>query len=166
MKSKIILTSLLSLFVFIGFAQTYQYSINLNNVEDDKIKVKLECPKISSNEIIYYFPKTVPGTYAELDYGRYISKFAAYNKNGDKLKVEKIDINSYQISDASTLNTIEYVVDDTFDEKVKKKQKVFEPAGTGFEKGKYFVLNTGGMFGSFEKMENMPFSLILLVMKA
>ncbi len=157
MKRRVIFTVLISLFFITTYAQNYQYSINLNNIKDDKIEVKLKCPKNLSGEMIYYFPKTVPGTYEELDYGRYISKFVAFDKNGNELKTKKIDINSFLISNATTLETIEYLVDDTFDEKVKKKHKIMEPAGTGFEKDKYFVLNNGGIFGCFEKMENLVF---------
>ena len=35
---------------------------------------------------LYQFPTTVPGTYATLDYGRFIEDFTAYDANGKFLK--------------------------------------------------------------------------------
>ena len=39
---------------------------------------------------LYQFPTTVPGTYATLDYGRFIEDFAAYDANGNRLGAEEI----------------------------------------------------------------------------
>ena len=53
MSRKVILIIVLSFIVLSINAQNYQYSINLNNIEKDKLKVELKCPAISSAEIIY-----------------------------------------------------------------------------------------------------------------
>ena len=153
---KLIITFFLNLFFIAAYAQL-QYSVNLNDIKSDELIVSLETPTINTDTIIFYFPKTIPGTYEEFDYGRYIRDFKAYNKNNQLLEVKIVDINSFLITDAKSLSRIKYIVEDTFDKKVKKDVKVFEPAGTGFGAEQYFVINPGGLFGCFEKMENSKF---------
>lgn len=159
MWNKLILTTILCLILLSAKSQNYHYSINLNEIKSDEIEVELVCPPINANEIIFYFPKTIPGTYSELDYGRYIKNFIAIDESGNKLKVEKRNINTYLILNAKNIKTIKYKVEDTFDKKLSKKKRVFEPAGTGFEEDEYFVINNGGLFGCFEEMEEIPFLL-------
>ena len=156
--SKIILTVFLSIIYTIGNCQKLHYSLNLKEIKSDQLNVQLDCPKIEAQNIIFYFPKTVPGTYAQLDYGRYIKKLSAHGENGKKLKVERIDVNSFKILEANHLKTIKYTVEDTWDKK-EKKNKIFEPAGSGFEKDKYFVINGGALFGCFDHMENTPYTI-------
>ena len=63
-------------------ADNYQYTVDLTQVVDDKVKVELLAPRISSSEITFYLPKIVPGTYAIADYGRYVADFNALDKKG------------------------------------------------------------------------------------
>lgn len=84
-----------------------------------------------------------------LDYGRYISQFKAFDSKGNALKVKKKSTNTYEIKPATDIAKIQYIVDDSWEEK-NSKTKIFEPAGTGFEAGKYFYINNGGLFGYFE----------------
>jgi hypothetical protein len=55
--------------------------------------VTVNAPSITTDEITYHIPKTVPGTYSEDNYGRYIEDLKAYDAKGTLLTV-KIDINS------------------------------------------------------------------------
>jgi predicted metalloprotease with PDZ domain len=48
----------------------------------------------------YHISKTVPGTYSEDNYGRYIEDLKAYDAKGTLLTVKKIDVNSWSISKA------------------------------------------------------------------
>ncbi|MCS7077616.1 MAG: hypothetical protein NZ455_12945 [Bacteroidia bacterium] len=136
----------------------YKYIINLSQVKEDKVKVELQCPTITQNQIWYHFPMTVPGTYATLDYGRYIQNFTALDKNNKPLPVKKRGNNSYFIQKADQLQTIHYLVNDTWDADTKKN-KIFEPAGTNIQENRNFVLNAGGWFGYFQNMENIPITL-------
>jgi predicted metalloprotease with PDZ domain len=87
--------------------------------KDDKVMVTVNAPSITTDEITYHIPKTVPGTYSEDNYGRYIEDLKAYDAKGTLLTV-KIDINSWSISKAKTLEKITYLVNDSFDtEKVQ-----------------------------------------------
>ena len=38
---------------------TYQYTINLTEVVDDKVKVELLAPRITSSEVTFFLPKIV-----------------------------------------------------------------------------------------------------------
>jgi len=49
---------------------SYRFTIDLNNVSDDKIHIELLTPSITQKTIAYHLPKIVPGTYSEDDYGR------------------------------------------------------------------------------------------------
>jgi predicted metalloprotease with PDZ domain len=101
---------------------------------------------------------TVPGTYAVLDYGRYIENFTAIDKNNKPLPIKKSGNNSYIIQKANEIAKISYIVNDSWDAGTKKN-KIFEPAGTNIQESRNFVLNAGGWFGYFQGMENIPVSL-------
>lgn len=136
----------------------YHYRIDLKNVVDDKLTVELAPPDINDNEILFYFPAMVPGTYEIYDFGRFVSNLKAKGKNGTVIKVQKMDANTYMLSPANQIELITYEVEDSFDTKIKEKV-VFEPAGTNIETGKNFVINTHGFFGYFKNMINRNFIL-------
>jgi predicted metalloprotease with PDZ domain len=94
---------------------SYQFFVDLTTVKNDKLEVSLIAPKINKDEITYNLPKIVPGTYANYDFGRYITDFKAFDAAGKALKVEKLDKNSYKIAKAKSLYKITYLVDDTWD---------------------------------------------------
>ena len=106
-------------------------------------------------------PKTVPGTYSIDNYGKYVSDFKAYKKNGDTLPVNQIDENSWEISNATKLYKIEYLVDDTYDSEFGKDEDtiVFSPAGTNILNDENFVLNLHGFIGYFKNSQNKPYQL-------
>jgi predicted metalloprotease with PDZ domain len=155
------LFSILILTLSTTFAQNkkdkgYTYTVDLTRVVNDRVYVELSTPAITQNEITFYLPKIVPGTYAIEDYGRFVSELTATDKKGKKLKVEKIDDNSWKIKNANKLTKLSYWVDDTFDAKVEGPE-IFWPAGTNIEENKNFVINTSGFLGYFEGMKEKPF---------
>ncbi|TAE46656.1 MAG: hypothetical protein EAZ89_19665 [Bacteroidetes bacterium] len=139
-------------------AQTYSYQVDLARVQNDQVSVSLSVPKLSQAEATFYFPATVPGTYATEDYGRFIADFQALDASGKALVVTKTGNNGFRIAGADQAVKITYKVDDTFDAEVKK-DPIFEPAGTNIEAGKNFVMNNGGFFGFFEGMEELPYEI-------
>lgn len=140
---------------------SYQFQIDLNTVSDDKVQVELIAPAIKSDEITYYIPKTVPGTYSEDDFGKFIDGLEAFDKNGQALPVEKTSVNSWKISRARQLYKIRYKVNDTFDDYVSTK-KIFEPTGSNIEKDTNYVINTHCFLGYFEGMKEVPYRLKVL----
>lgn len=126
----------------------YHFYINLNKVMDDKISIELRPPDMKENEVIYHFPAMVPGTYEVYNFGRFVSNFKVFGKNGAVMNVQKTDEDSYKISPANLIEKITYEVEDSWDTKIKEKI-VFEPGGSNIEDGKNFVFNTHCFFGYF-----------------
>ncbi|PWT73245.1 MAG: peptidase M61 [Bacteroidetes bacterium] len=140
---------------------SYKFTIDLVKVTDDKVKVDLQPPAIDKSEITYHFPKIVPGTYSEDDYGRYIEQFKAFDKKGDTLPVAKSDVNSWTISNAKKLHRISYLVNDSYDDGLTK-QVIFEPAGSNIQKDTNYVINNHCFLGYFDNMKNMPYEVTIL----
>ena len=146
----------------IAFSQTeqdqkYKYSIDLNNVSDNKLSVELITPKIESSVIRFMLPAMVPGTYSVYNFGRFVSDLKAFDKSGNELAVTKPDVNSWEISEATGLYKITYKVRQTFGD--KEDPKIFEPVGTGISEGEVFVFNNQGFFGYFDGLLKNEFEL-------
>jgi predicted metalloprotease with PDZ domain len=90
-------------------------TIDLNTIKEDKVLVTVTAPEITTAEVVYNFPKIIPGTYSEDDYGKFIEDFKAFDKKGNALTVTKMDDNSWSIKNASSLEKVTYLVNDTFD---------------------------------------------------
>lgn len=154
------ITVLLSAFLSIGQVNNknyYKFTIDLVNVNDDKIKVELIAPSIKQKTITY-LPKIIPGTYSEDDYGRYVEQFNAWDKQGNKLHVTRADTNSWTISDADKLYKISHLVNDSYDDR-DTKQRIFEPAGSNIQKDTNYVLNNHCFLGYFDNMKNIPYEI-------
>jgi len=142
-----------------GSSSLYQYSIDLTKVDNDKLEVSLVSPKITTDEITFRLPKTVPGTYSTDDYGRYLSDFKAFDAKGNQLVTNKLDVNSYTIKDAKKLHKISYKIDDTWDSPEIKGTKVFEPTGSDIVANKEYSINTHCFFGYFDGMKQLPYQV-------
>jgi predicted metalloprotease with PDZ domain len=143
---------------FTALAQnSYKYSVNLNEVKDDRLTITLQAPKITTATTTFYLPKIVPGTYMYSDYGRFVHNLKALNSAGKPLAVKRTSDNSWEIANAKTLTKVVYDVEDTWDANVK--EFVYPMAGTNFEQGKNFVFNTCGIFGYFDQLKDLPFEL-------
>jgi predicted metalloprotease with PDZ domain len=150
---------LVSLFVTIHTSAqtTYQYSVDLTKVQNDQLMVELLAPKIDKQDITFYLPKIVPGTYMNSNYGKYVHNLEAFDKSAKALTVKQSGDNSWKINNAKAIYKITYKVEDTWDSDIKNM--VYSMCGTSFEEGKNFVLNTPGLFGYFDGMKKMNFDL-------
>ena len=133
--------------------------IDLINVVDDKVNVVLDPAAFVTDTVSFFIPKTVPGTYSDDNYGKYIEQFKALDYKGGELKVEKLDDNTWRIINAKDLDKIDYWVNDTYDTEVEVSEPVFSPSGTNILKGKNFMLNLHGFVGYFDDLEEIPYSL-------
>jgi len=140
-----------------GAQNSYRYSVDLNNVQDDKLAIELICPKITAQQIMFYLPKIVPGTYMNSNYGKYVHDLKAFDKAGKEIPVKKNTDNGWEIKNAKNVYKITYKVEDTWDSEIKNQ--VYPMCGTNFEAGKNFVINTPGLFGYFEGMKKNAFEL-------
>jgi predicted metalloprotease with PDZ domain len=136
----------------------YRFFTDLGKCADDKLTIELSTPDMTSEEVTYRLPKMVPGTYEIYDFGRFVSEFKAMDAQGNELKTEQTDKNSWKISNATKLAKISYKVEDTWDTNIKEKF-VFEPGGSNFEAGKNFMLNTHCLFGYFDGMLRNPYTI-------
>ncbi len=160
MSAKPFSLCLLLSFIMLSVAaqDRYQYSVDLTRPVNDELKIELLVPKITKPSIVFYMPKIVPGTYTNSNFGKFLHNLEAFDKAGKQLVVTaQADSNSWKIAKANTLYRLEYLVEDTWD--AAFKHNVYEMAGTNFEAGKNFSLNTCGIFGYFDGMKKLPFDL-------
>lgn len=162
MKLRKILPALVLIMISMGAgAQNInRYLVDLTSVSDDKVMVTYEVPSMEENEVSFYFPKIIPGTYNISDYGKFVHELEAFDAKGKKLPVEKVTENEYIISKAKKLSKITYQVEDTYDTNVP--HEVYPMAGTNIEEGKNFVIGTPGFFGFFEKYRETPFEVTVV----
>jgi len=132
-------------------------SIDLVNVENDKVWVTVDPDRFTGDSTTFYIPKTVPGTYSTDNYGKFSENFKALNYEGEEMKFTKIDENSWTIPNAEDLDKVMYQVNDSFD--WEDEGGVYSMAGTNILKDKNFLLNLHGFVGYFEKLQEKPFRL-------
>lgn len=142
---------------YINAQPNYRYAVDLTKADNDQLSVELITPTITKKDIVFYFPKIVPGTYMNSNYGKYVHNLKAFTKTGSALPVKQTGDNSWEIKNADKLNRITYNVEDTWDSDIKNK--VYTMCGTNFEAGKNFVINTPGLFGYFDGMKKNAFEL-------
>ncbi len=135
-------------------AQNVVYNIDVTNYKDDLFHVIVNISGLSTENAIYNLPATVPGTYSNLNFGRFVTSFKAYDKDGNELQVEKISTNQWQIADVDKLAELDYDIEDTFDTKIENN-KVIPMAGTGIN-DEFIVLNTFAVLGYFEGLQTNP----------
>lgn len=142
-------------------SNSYGFVIDLNKTKGDQLFVDLSVPRIHSDTIIYNMPRTVPGTYSTDNYGHFVSNFTATDAQGNQLKTVRVNVNSWQISNAKALRHINYMVNDTFDD-TTRAEKVFEPTGSNFEVDTNYIINTFTVMGYFTAMELNPYRLEII----
>ena len=133
------------------------YNIDLTNSEDDLFHVTVLTSNLTTENNIYNFAATAPGTYQEMDFGRYVKTFSAYDMDGNKLPTKNISTNMWEIADASKLAKLEYDIEDTFDSEIKKN--IPAPlCGSGIDTD-FIVMNTFAVLGYFEGLQSNPAKL-------
>lgn len=136
-------------------------SINLVDVKEDKVPVIINPGRFITDTVTYRLPRVIQGTYSVSDFGKYIENFTALDYEGNALTFEKVDENSWVISNAKQLDKIEYDVNDTFDIESNGGiggEQPFSPAGTNIEDDN-FVLNLHGFVGYFDNLNNNQYTL-------
>ncbi len=136
-------------------------SIDLVNVVDDRVKVSVDPGAFTTDNVTFFIPKTVPGTYSEDNYGKYIQNFKAYDYKGKELSFSKSDDNTWNISNGKALDKVTYEVNDTYDTEGEVQEAVFSPAGTNILKGENFMLNLHGFVGYFDGLKEVPYEIAI-----
>ncbi len=133
--------------------------IDLENVVDDKVEVTVNPGAFTTDEVYFFIPKTVPGTYSTDNYGKYLEEFKAYDYKGEELAFSKLDENTWKITNGKNLDKVTYKVNDTYDTELEVKEPVFSPSGTNILAGENFVLNLHGFVGYFKGLKEIPYEL-------
>jgi len=141
---------------------TIKVDIDLENVMDDKVLVAINPGAFTTDEVSFYIPKTVPGTYSTDNYGKYIESFKAFDYKGTELQVSKSDENTWHIANGKSLDRVSYYVNDTYDNEDEVADKVFSPSGTNILKGENFMLNLHGFVGYFQDLKELPYELSIV----
>lgn len=141
------------------FAQTITYEIDVTKPKDDLFHVTVYTDGLSSENNIYNLPATVPGTYSNLNFGRFVKSFKAYDKIGSELQTERISTNQWQINNVEVLAKLDYDVEDTFDSDIVDG-KIIPMEGSGINND-FIVLNTFAMLGYFKNLQSKPIKLKL-----
>ena len=130
------------------------YNVDVTDYKDDLFHIAVLADGLTKENNVYNLPATVPGTYSNLNFGRFVKSFKAYDKAGNELPSEKISTNQWKINDADKLAKIVYDAEDTFDSDIEN-DKVMPMAGTSISDD-FIVLNTFGVLGYFEGMQTNP----------
>ena len=136
-------------------------SINLAGIDNDKAPVTINPGRFTVETVTYRLPKVVQGTYSVSDFGKYIDDFKAIDYAGNEMQINKVDTNTWSISNAKQLDKITYLVNDTYDIETNGgigKDTPFSPSGTNIEANNY-VLNLHGFIGYFDSLKNNQYKL-------
>jgi predicted metalloprotease with PDZ domain len=133
--------------------------MDLIHVDNDRVEVHIFPTQLESGPVRFLIPKTVPGTYSEDNYGRYVEQFEAFNSAGASLSVLREGDNSWLIEGGQNLYEISYFVNDSFDVEGGIDAAPFSPAGTNILRDQNFMLNLHGFVGYFEGLKEIPFDL-------
>ncbi|MES2628569.1 MAG: hypothetical protein V4616_06325 [Bacteroidota bacterium] len=137
-------------------AQTaFHYSADLRKLKNDPVPVTFRASGIAGSEVIFRMPKMVPGIYANLDFGRNIRSIAATSA-GKKLKVDRIDTNSWKISGITGSVEIGYKVDDDFEDFDEKRKAAYCSPRSLFKADTVFLVNHNSLFGYLEGYTQSP----------
>ncbi|WP_299241204.1 peptidase M61 [uncultured Aquimarina sp.] len=132
--------------------------VDLTQITDDKVPVVINPGRFIQDTVKYYLPKVVQGTYAVSDFGKFVDGFRALDYNGVELATEKLDANTWLITNAKQLDKIVYQVNDTYDIENTEVETPFSPSGTNIEADN-FVLNLHGFIGYFDVLKNNQYAL-------
>ncbi|WP_025663629.1 M61 family metallopeptidase [Aquimarina megaterium] len=133
-------------------------AIDLTQVKDDKVPVTIDPGRFIQDTVKYRIPKVVQGTYAVSDFGKFVDDFKAFDYQGNEIKTEKKDTNTWLIVNAKQLDKISYLVNDTYDIENTDVGTPFSPSGTNIEPENY-VLNLHGFIGYFDVLKNNQYAL-------
>jgi len=130
------------------------YTVNLNNRDDDLFHVRLHPGPLTTQNNIYQFAATAPGTYQVMDIGRFVHSFQAMDATGDTLAVKRISINQWQIELPEQVHEIRYSIAETWDTPVDSN-RVYSMCGTSIEQD-HVLINNQAVFGYLKGMQQEP----------
>lgn len=158
----IVIASLLISIRSSGQEQTnqYQYNIDLLHMQDDKVTVSLTPPKNKFKTGIFVMPKLVPGYYDAMNFGQYLSDFGAFDKNGKRIQVRKLDENTWKISDLEHTSKVSYQVSDGWEHILQNTGGAKSPSSM-FRRDSVAIINYNALTGYFQEMRQAGYSVTI-----
>lgn len=89
------------------------YYVRIDPSGNHTINVTLLPERLLSENNIYQFASTAPGTYQTMDIGRFIKEFHAFDEAGNEITTTRSSINQWSISEPSRVRKIAYAVTTT-----------------------------------------------------
>jgi len=140
-------------------AENYHVHVSLRNIRNDRVHVEVRTPTVSTNEATFVFPATIPGTYEQQNWWRFVRGFQAFDDKGNQLQVRRSADSQFVIAQARRLAKVTYDIDDSFDDRDTSHPDIFPPAGTDIEADSLFVINHGGFVGYIDGMQKRPYTI-------
>ena len=145
-----------------GSTAGYHYAVNLRQVTQHQLQVNVQVPPVHSQKAVFVLPKVVPGIYGTMNFGQYVTDFAAFDKQNQPLAVVRQDTNSWVIQQATRLHYLTYSVTQTWDEfrSTKGQTPVFyRSAGSSYHPDSAFVLNYSTFIGYLDGQSTLPYQV-------
>lgn len=134
------------------------YNIDVTDLETDLFDVTVTVSNLTAENNIYNFVATAPGTYENMNFGRFVKTFTAYDDDEDELLVERISENRWKIKNIEELSEIRYEIEDTFDSEIENQPMPM--CGSGIDSN-FVAINTFAVLGYFEGLQSYPSKLTL-----
>ncbi|HEY0897259.1 MAG TPA: hypothetical protein VGE15_11955 [Sphingobacteriaceae bacterium] len=135
------------------------YEVNLNDRADDLFKVVLNVKGLTSENNIFQFAATAPGTYQTMDIGRFVRNFKAYDKKGREIPARQLNTNQWELTSPKKVRKIAYQIAETWDTPVTTN-KIYNMCGTSLEQD-HALINGQGVFGFLKGLQGAPMKLKL-----
>ena len=159
---KILSAAALLLFLIIAAsAQTpkLKYTVNLKDLDGDLFNVTLDISGLHSQNDLFQFASTAPGTYQVMDIGRFVRDFKAFDKKGNEIAVKRLSDNQFQFSNPKKIRKIVYRIAETWDTPVDKNV-VYKMCGSSIENDNVLI-NGQCVFGYPKGMQSEPMEIKL-----
>ncbi|MCX2680487.1 peptidase M61 [Galbibacter sp. EGI 63066] len=140
-------------------ATAVDVNIDLVEVNNDKVHVVTNPGRFTTETVNFHIPKTVPGTYSNNNYGKFVENVTAYDYDNKPMQVSAVDENTWSIANATHLDRLEYDVNDSFDTETEYEEPVFSPAGSNIEANENYFLNLHMFVGYFDDLKERPYQL-------
>jgi predicted metalloprotease with PDZ domain len=131
-----------------------EYEITLGDPAEDSFHVRLTVDSLGSDNDVYQFASTAPGTYQVMDVGRFVRSFEAFDAAGESLATEQVNVNQWRIEDPSRVRSIEYSIRETWDNPVEE-HPIYPMAGTSIESN-HVLFNPHAVVGFPAGLQDAP----------
>lgn len=136
-----------------------KYTVDVTDLENDVFKVRLDVDDLTTENAVYQFASTAPGTYQVMNIGRFVRSFKAFDANGSELATEQASTNQWKISNPEATTRIEYTIADIWDTEVNE-HPIYAMAASSLE-ADYAQILPHAVLGYPTGMQARPLAIAL-----